>query len=234
MSDSISQEYSDLYKDYYSDKSLSTKRALGASDSVDNIQKRKSGNLGKLLDVGAGNGSVIKEIAQRKLASEIHALEISASGLERITELNLDLVKEIKHFDGYNIPYEDKYFDSAICIHVLEHVEHERLLLKEISRVSREIFVEIPLEGGFRGKINYEFGHINYYNPLSAQALLETSGLEIISSEVTASSLAYEKHLYGPVKGKIRNVARNVMLKGLGNRASDFLFYVYTAHCRPK
>lgn len=233
MTSGTSQELSDFYSDYYSNDALARKRALAASDSVDHIQSLNKGSLGRLLDVGAGNGSVLQEIVRRKLASEICALEISASGIERINELDLPVVKEVKAFDGYAIPYGDASFDSAICIHVMEHVEHERMLLREIARVAKNIYVEIPLEGGLRGRTNYKFGHINYYTPLSITALLETSGLEVVSSQVFTSSLAYEQYLYGKTGGKLRNMTRNLLLKGLGPRASELMTYLFTAHCRP-
>lgn len=233
MASGTSQDLNEFYSDYYSTDALAKKRALTALDSVDHIQALNKGPLGRLLDVGAGDGSVLQEIAHRKLASEICALEISASGIERINQLALPIVKEVKSFDGYAIPYEDASFESAICIHVMEHVEHERMLLREIGRVAKNIYIEVPLEGGVRGRTNYKFGHINYYTPLSVTALLETSGLEVVSSQVFTSSLAYEQYLYGKTGGKLRNMTRNLLLKGLGPRASELMTYLFTAHCRP-
>lgn len=233
MNKAVSQELDELYNDYYVDESISVKRGLAAQDSVDHISALKTGALGKLLDVGAGNGSVLNEISKRNLCSEMHALEISASGLEKIKNLNLTLIKDAQKFDGYKIPYTDNMFDTAICIHVMEHVEHERMLLREIGRVSKDIFLEVPLEGGLRGKTNYKYGHINYYTPLSMTALIETSGLEIISSKVVCSSLAYEQHLHGSLKGRIRNFIRNSLLNILGKHSSELMTYLFIAHCRP-
>ena len=229
----ISKELTDLYEGYYSGDDIEVKRALSASDSIDHILSLRRENFGKLLDVGAGNGSVLKEVARQNLASEATALEISASGIERIRNLDFAALKEVQAFDGYQIPYADRTFDTAICIHVLEHVEHERMLLREIRRVAKDVFLEVPLEGGLRGRLNYSTGHINYYTPLSFKALVETSGLEIVSSRVFTSSSAYEQHLYGPRKGKVRNVIRNVLLNTLGPRASELMTYLMTVHCRP-
>lgn len=233
MDNKVSQELADLYQDYYSGDEIEVKRALSASDSIDHVLSLRPGKFGKLLDVGAGNGSVLKEVARQKLATEACALEISASGIEKIKHLDFAELKDVQSFDGYHIPYGDRSFDTAICIHVLEHVEHERMLLREIGRVADDIFLEVPLEGGLRGRLNYSTGHINYYTPLSFRALVETSGLEVVSSRVFTSSSAYEQHLYGTRNGKVRNKVRNLLLNALGPRASELMTYLMTVHCRP-
>jgi hypothetical protein len=40
---------------------------------------------------------------------------------------------EARTYDGYRIPYGDKRFDLAVLSHVVEHLEHPRLLLYEAS-----------------------------------------------------------------------------------------------------
>jgi SAM-dependent methyltransferase len=233
MSMHVSEPVTSLYDDYYFENDIEEKRALSAKDSVEHILTLRSGQFGKLLDVGAGNGSVLREVLRHKLATEACALEISASGIEKIKNLDFAELREVRPFDGYHIPYDDETFDTAICIHVMEHVEHERMLLREIARVAKDIFLEVPLEGGLRGRLNYSHGHINYYTPLSFRALIETSGLEIVSSRVFKSSSAYEQHIYGGIKGRVRNMLRNLLLKALGPKASELMTYLMTVHCRP-
>lgn len=233
MTSAVSEPLQSLYDDYYQVHDIQKKRALAAKDSVDHVQLLMPGNLGKLIDVGAGNGSVLKEVFHRNLATEATAVEISASGLEKIQALQNPKLKEVVQFDGYNIPFADSEFDTALCVHVMEHVEHERRLLKEMARVAKNIIVEVPLEGGMRGRANYSTGHINYYTPLSFRALLETTGLEVVNAKIFTSSKEYEVHLYGTAKGTIRNTIRNSLLSVFGNRATDMMTYLYAAHCRP-
>lgn len=227
----MAENLSDLYSDYYED-APNPKREIAARDSVDHIIDFHPEPLGSVVDVGAGNGSVIGEIARRGIATDVSALEISASGIERIQARQLAILKEVKPFDGYRMPYPNDNFDSAVCIHVLEHVEHERIFLKELARIARDVFIEIPLEGGFRGRINYTYGHINYYSPLSFLALVETSGLRIVKSKIVTSSLAYEQFVHGKVPGAVRAAARRGLLSIAGKRASDLMTYLMVAHCR--
>jgi ubiquinone/menaquinone biosynthesis C-methylase UbiE len=93
-------------------------------------------------------------------------------------------LREVKLFDGYTIPYEDKSFSLATCSHVIEHVEHPRLLLREIARVSEYQFFEVPIDFSMfvDRKIDHflSYGHINIYTPALFKFLLKSEGFEVI------------------------------------------------------
>jgi ubiquinone/menaquinone biosynthesis C-methylase UbiE len=235
MMGNVSGDLASYYASYYSDLGpTERKRELAARDSVAHIRSLMSESLGCVVDVGAGNGAVIGELARQDMYKEISALEISASGLEAIHQRDFPGMTEIKQFDGYSIPFGDREFDTAICVHVLEHVEHERLFLREIGRIANKVFIEIPLEGGARGTVNRTFGHINYYSPKLFLNLLETSGLKPISWEVTMSSRALEVHTYGRFKGTLRAIMRRVLLRLLGqNLAPELVTYLMAVVCEP-
>jgi len=228
----VASRLSELYDHYYDTDRDGPKRALAARDSVAHIRALFSGPFGRLLDVGAGNGSTLAEIDQAGSASELYAIEISASGVQRITARGLRALREVKQVDGYRIPYPDKFFDTAFCIHVLEHVEHERLFLRELGRVAKSVFLEVPLEGGLHGRVNQTYGHINYYTPMTILNLLRTSGLDPVASRIFTSSRAYEQLLYGRRNGAVRNAIRNLVLRVFGNAAPHLMTYLLTVECR--
>lgn len=230
----VNNTLQDMYSNYYgSSEDLASKRSISAKDTVINIISLfGQNNLGNLIDVGAGNGSVINELASRSLYSSVSALEISATGIEEIKSKNFPNIREVKKFDGYAIPYKDNQFDTALCIHVLEHVEHERLFLQELSRIASRVYIEVPLEGGIRVRINRKYGHINYYTPPYMLNLLETSGFRIISSNVFTSSKAYEIHCSGVIIGTVKHIIRYAFLKILGkNLAPNFTTYFMGIVC---
>lgn len=43
-----------------------------------------------------------------------------------------------------NLPFEDKSFDYVYCSHVLEHVEEPEKAIKEIQRVGKKGYIEVP------------------------------------------------------------------------------------------
>jgi len=172
------------YDSYYENND-ETWRMLGAKYKVQHILKVCEGRtFNKVLEVGAGDGVILKLLADMNFAPELHAVELSASGVERIKERNIPAIKSVQEFDGYHLPFEDESMDLIILTHVLEHVEHERLLLRELKRVAKMILIEIPRDykTGVDARIKHflAYGHINVYTPTSLRYLLLTEGLEIV------------------------------------------------------
>ncbi|MBI5321100.1 class I SAM-dependent methyltransferase [Bradyrhizobium sp.] len=232
-----SQELHNLYDNYYTEV-VAKKRAIAAIQSVDHLDALTGGNLGSVLDVGSGEGAVLQELDRRGSARTIDAVEISASGIERINSRHLASLRSVKSFDGYTLPFPDKTFDTAIAIHVLEHVEHERLFLREMARVARRVYVEVPLEHTVRLKRSIAagrpFGHINHYTHARFLNLLETSGLVVQRSRVFSNSLPYEQFLAGTTKGSIKHAIRSGLLKIAPGVASNLMVYLGAAVCVPQ
>ena len=171
------------YDDFY-DESIVEWRELGARYKSQNIFDVTGGKtFENVLDCGAGEGSVLKYLDSADFCQNLYAIEISSSGIEKIEGLNLTKLREIKKFDGYSIPFPDKYFDLVYCTHVIEHVEHPRLLLREIKRVSKSQVFEVPLDHVINVDKYYKelhsFGHINVYTPSTFRYLLKSEGFAI-------------------------------------------------------
>jgi ubiquinone/menaquinone biosynthesis C-methylase UbiE len=213
-----------LYEGYFPDDQFHEKKmALAGGDSARAAIKLLNGELGKCLEVGAGAGAVTRALVEYG-ADDITALEISSTGLAKLGSLAPAVT--VEQFDGYHIAHADQSFDTAVCAHVLEHVEHERLLLYEIRRVAKKTVFIVPLEGGLRGRIDRSGGHINYYTPLTFRNLIETSGYTILSDIIYSSCSQYEQHLYGPRWGSIRSFIRQSVKNVLGQYAPHVMVYV--------
>jgi ubiquinone/menaquinone biosynthesis C-methylase UbiE len=172
------------YNERYSGRS--PWRELGGKYKAKNIVevcKRAGFAPARILEVGAGEGAVLRELSERGFGQELHALEISKSGIEAIESRELPNLKSATWFDGYTIPFPDDSFDAVILCHVLEHVEFERLLLRELRRVSSRHIVEVPLDyyQGIDAKYQHYlgYGHINVYTPTSIRFLLKSEGFSL-------------------------------------------------------
>lgn len=202
----ISTKLQSNYEDYY-EEGDSEWRWLGALDKAQNIKTLCEGlTINSVIEIGAGEGSVLKRLSDLDFAGEFHALEISKTGVSTINDKNIARLKECSLFDGYNIPFEDKKFDLAVLSHVVEHVEYPRTLVYEAMRVARYVFVEVPLEDTIRLSRDFHFdkvGHINFYSPKTIRRLLQTCNLKVLSQRITNPS----KESYVFQKGK----------KGLGS-----------------
>jgi len=185
----ITKTVTQAYNDFYTDSDVEW-RMLGAKAKASNIvEVCKSIQPQKVIEVGAGDGSILHYLNEWNFGTELYALEIAESGVELIKKRGLSRLKEVLSFDGYNIPYADNSFDLVILAHVLEHVEHERQLLRELKRVARHIAIEVPLDYRFgvdkRMKHFLDYGHINMYTPTSLRFLLQSEGLEILANKTS-------------------------------------------------
>ena len=141
----VSSSLQNKYNNYYDGEN--EWRRLGAIDKVGHILEL-CGDLNpeNILEVGFGEGTVLQRLAEFEFSKSLSSVEISKNGVEVIRQRNINKLREIIIFDGYNLPYKDNEFDLIISTHVLEHVEHERMFLNELARVGKNIFIEVPSE----------------------------------------------------------------------------------------
>lgn len=199
MQIAVNKNLQDAYNDQYSSESTIW-RGLGAKQKFQNIldiTDRKS--YQKVLEVGAGDGSILKLLNDNQFAQELYAVEISESGVTQIKAKNIESLKSVQLFDGYKLPFADKSFDLVILSHVLEHVEHERLLLREIHRVTQYLVLEVPKDyrfGADRKLAHFlAYGHINLYTPTSLRFLLMTENFKI--NQQLTRLYHYDTFLFG-------------------------------------
>lgn len=214
---SVSQDLQSAYNQQYSDSSLEW-RDLGAKYKAENIANVCAGvAFQKALDCGAGNGSILKFLDGSSVAADLYALEISDSGISELKKRELQNLKEVKKFDGYRIPYPDLMFDMAYCSHVIEHVEHPRMLLRELARVSKYQVFEIPLDYAINADrdIQYflSYGHINIYTPTLFKYLLKSEGFQIMNERFTNATEDVVRFNWYRNMGRKKTLANEIRLK---------------------
>lgn len=203
------------YADYYRDGDSEWRR-LGAIDKANNVIALCAPlRPRKVLEIGAGEGSLLKRLSQLNFGEQLFGLEISPSGVKTILGKGIERLAECRLFDGYDIPYGPDSFDIAILSHVVEHVEHPRELLYEAARVAPFVFVEVPLEDTLRLPNDYvpdSVGHINFYSPKTIRRLLQSSGLRVRSQITVNPSVDVYRFRKGP-RGSLTYHIKESLLK---------------------
>jgi ubiquinone/menaquinone biosynthesis C-methylase UbiE len=216
------------YDSYYEGES--EWRSLGAIDKVRNIQSLCDQiPHATVLDVGSGEGSILKRLSDLNFGLELYSVEISESAITTILQRNIPRLRECQLFDGYHIPYDDRRFDLALISHVLEHVEYPRQLLREAARVARHVFVEVPLEDTIRLKPDFVFdrvGHINFYSWKTIRRLIQTCDLQVLSQTVTNPSRAVYEY-YSGRGGVVKYAVKDLLLRTSTRIAAS----LFTYHC---
>jgi ubiquinone/menaquinone biosynthesis C-methylase UbiE len=243
LSDNVKTAYDEFYQKH--DEAWRMLSAKYKAQHIIDICKGHS--FKRVLEVGAGDGSILKILADQNFAPEYDAVEISESGVEHIKTRNITNLKSVQIFDGYHLPFEDDSFDLIILSHVLEHVEHERLLLRELKRVAKYHVIEVPRDykDGVDKRIKHflAYGHINVYTPTSLRYLLRTEGFEIeagltsmIEPEVTKFNTYVNQKKPKSFITNLKIESEYVVKKGLagffGVKMSEKLANAYTVLCR--
>lgn len=243
VSDNVKTAYDEFYNKH--DEAWRMLSAKYKAQHIIDVCKGHSFN--KVLEVGAGDGSILKLLADQNFAPEYYAVEISESGVEHIKSRNITNLKSVQIFDGYKLPFGDNSFDLIILSHVLEHVEHERLLLRELKRVARYCVIEVPRDykAGVDNRIKHflAYGHINVYTPTSLRYLLRTEGFEIeadltsmIEPEVTKFNTYVNqkkpKSMVTDLKISTEYAIKNSLVSLFGKKMSEKMANAYTVLCK--
>lgn len=84
-----------------------------------------------VIDVGCGNCFIANNI--QKAGKKITAVDIRDQSLEQSIK--------VKVFDGIQLPFKDKYFDTGLLLTVMHHTPFPEKIFQEVARVSKAIIV---------------------------------------------------------------------------------------------
>ena len=154
------------------------------------LQVLKGSNWLNLLDVGCGEGFVLKEVHQAFPNKKLVGVEYSAASLDLAQAENPELT--IEQGDIYQLKSPDHSVDTVISLEVLEHLENPAAALGELCRVAdKNLILSVPHEPFFRlanlarGKNIARWGndleHINHWGYFSFRRFISHSNFEIIN-----------------------------------------------------
>ena len=136
--ESIKQTYHRTFKTKFRDK-----RRKYIEDLIAKATRGQVNGRAKIVEVGCAGGKDFLTLVSDKTRYELY-------GIDNRDFSDTDGAADCFNFtqaDGDNIPFEDKFFDVAISIGVLEHIKPILKLDKvtqEIDRVSKRYIVIVP------------------------------------------------------------------------------------------
>lgn len=104
----------------------------------------------KVLDLGCGNGSLLKLLSEKKNISAC-GIELSDSGVEICLKKGLNVSKG--RIDE-SLPHSNKEFDYSICNVTLQMTMFPEKLLSEMSRVSKYQIISFPNFGFYKNRLD--------------------------------------------------------------------------------
>ena len=224
----------DKYDSYYDDED-SKWRKICSKYKAEMIAKLCDKNsIKKIIEIGAGDGSVLESLERLNFGKNYYALEISNSGVQEIKKKQISKLIDVNLFDGVKSKYREKEFDLVIMSHVIEHVENPRQVINEAKRIGKHLYIEVPCEENFRLSYDYKpdrTGHINFYNPKIFRRLLQTCNLKIEKENLYNPSL--ESYIYSSgIKGALSYYLKSFLLKINKKFASKIFTYHFGVICK--
>jgi ubiquinone/menaquinone biosynthesis C-methylase UbiE len=102
----------------------------------------------RLLDVGCGTGSLLKELSESGKELNLYGIDLSP---EMIATARVKL-KDEKHIELYegsaaDLPFQSNYFDYVVCMNSLHHHADPKQSLTEMARVLKPGGMMILMDG---------------------------------------------------------------------------------------
>lgn len=148
----------------------------------------RKGNNKKILDLGAGNGSVSQFFCLK--GYKVYGLEWTSSGVEELVKMSVEATQE----NIENVPYDypDDYFDEVFWGDNIEHLIFPEKVVNEIFRILKpggRLVLSTPNHGWIVNRLYYllfgiprrteghklpvwEWQHIRFFNKRQIKNLL--------------------------------------------------------------
>jgi SAM-dependent methyltransferase len=100
---------------------------------VERIARALAGQIGRassILDVGCGDGTVARDVAERVGAARVVGVDIKVRKTVAI---------EVSAFDGEHLPFPDGAFEAVLISDVLHHCHDPRAVLADALRVASRV-----------------------------------------------------------------------------------------------
>jgi len=148
---------------------------------------RGLGRLGRVLDLGCGDGRLTAELD----AAELTAADVSPVALERARS-RLPDARVVELEPDAPLPFGDGSFEAVLLAETIEHVRDVQLLLSEVRRVLRPggtLAVTTPATRALMRPPHPLSPHLRFFTRRSLARVLDELGFDVRSIERRDGSL---------------------------------------------
>lgn len=141
---------------------------------------------GPVLDLGCGDGLLLKKLKEKKI--ECEGLDLSNEAVSKAKKRGA----KARQFDftTEKLPYTSNKFENILLLDVLEHLFQPENILKEASRVGKNIILTVPnfayaqsrlesLLGKIPQVLSRKKGHAYYFNEKELIRIINLCNLKI-------------------------------------------------------
>lgn len=149
------------------------------------LNKFKKYLSGEILEVGCGIGNFTKDL---KKYGKVWAIDISDDYTRQTIERAGNTVSVgIGDIEKGEYFFDDKKFDSIVCLNVLEHIKDDQAALKNLYELLNEggyLILLVPAFNFLYGELDKSIGHFRRYEKQHLKDFLEKIGFKIVSIKI--------------------------------------------------
>jgi 2-polyprenyl-3-methyl-5-hydroxy-6-metoxy-1,4-benzoquinol methylase len=177
--------YDQMWKDYGHLDAVSP-AAFHRRRVIVQLAKQHARQASRILDVGCGQGELLREISAALPSAQVHGADLSEQSL-------IDSRKRNPTFEIFelNITHErfaEQYssrlgaFDFLVCSEVLEHIPDHALAARHLLQLLQPSGVAIvTVPGGKMSAFDRVIGHQRHYTRAKLESLLTDAGFEVVT-----------------------------------------------------
>jgi len=190
-SEAMNEFYSHHYRQYYHKVEVPTlehiqayeldRRAAYTADYLS--QYGLLADCKRMLDVGCGEGSILREVKRRSPETYLIGIE-PGQGFSKFARIHADCIVYASLSEL--ITRQDSAFDLIVVNHVLEHVDNPvqfLLTLKQVLSDDGKIYLDVPDVSAYSNVTDLHIAHLYHFSTRTLAAATERAGLQIVATE---------------------------------------------------
>lgn len=140
----------------------------------------------KVLEVGCGEGLFLFQLKNKNPGLELWGVDNSGERIKQASGRIKDLGISLSVADATVLPFEDDFFDSAVCVNVFFNMPGKDLVKKALGQMKRTVKKGGTVIFDFRNAGNpllkIKYGLAPYYDPTVRELPLKTYYMREIES----------------------------------------------------
>lgn len=180
----------------------------------------------KILDIGAGPGSVLGDLIGK---ASLTALDINKESLAIIKKKGVENLIQAD-FTQFNT-FKRNFYDIVVASDIIEHIKDDLLALQKVNLMLKKkgvFIIHVPANQKLFSYWDTALGHYRRYDLDELIVLLKSTGYTIVTASYRITALSFLVNIYRSFKGQTMKRKKNIKSDFQDLSILNPLLYLYT------
>lgn len=167
--------------------------AIAGAEKAASIARLAPPEVHNIVEIGCGTGAVLAALDRIGFGQHYWACEPAANLADQIDVDGITRLRDLER-TTFDAAFHGRTFDLAVLSHVVEHLLAPADLIHQALHRARYVFIEVPIEQNFSGRVRMEFnrmrgrdqlthsaGHVQFFSRRSTRLLVRYAGGELLN-----------------------------------------------------